>query len=596
MASFDIIIVGGGTAGCVLASRLSSFSHLDILLIEAGPDNNADPKVSTPLISRRMFNDPKYDWNFQTIPQVGLSGRVIQQTRGRMIGGSSAINSHSLVYPNRAMHEAWAEIAGDERWSWERMERFYKKFQTVQSQEVTGKGSSTVELVTCGPIRASYPRHMNILQSAWEDVFRSIGAYSDQDGVSGRAMGGLTTTNAIDARAMKGERSHSGNSFLQPALGRVNLTVETDAIVERVVFQEHGSGDTKSLQAIGVTYEKGGITLSVRANKEVILCAGAFGSPQILELSGIGSKGILENAGVQCLVDLPGVGENLQDHLNYGPSIEVNPDIETIEVAARDPAVREVQREEYEEYRTGPLSEGAAYSFAYWPLQLFDTTADEADLQRLLDEYRAADDPKSQLHHEFVRRMILDPQEASATVFMTRKQRYTAAGSEAPGNYMTVVAMLSHPFSRGSSHIRVANPHEAPIIDCNYLSHPLDAEILARHAVQLERLLEQPTYTPILNPSGNRLPAEFNYALRTPEEAKEAIKKYGATNYHPCGTCAMARAELGGVVDGELRVSGISNLRVCDASIFPIIPRGNILSTVYAVAESGAEMIGALYS
>lgn len=308
MASFDIIIVGGGTAGCVLASRLSSIIHLDVLLLEAGPDNNADPKVSTPLISRRMFNDPQYDWGFQTIPQVGLNGRVIQQTRGRMIGGSSAINSHSLVYPNRAMHDAWADIARDERWSWERMERFYKTFQTVQVRETTGKDHSTVDAATCGPIQASYPRHMNTLQSKWEDVFRSLGAYSDEDGVSGRAMGGLTTTNAIDGGAMRGERSHSGNSYLKPVLGRANLTVETDATVKRVVFQENGSGDTKPLQAIGVTYEKGGITLSARANKEVILCPGAFGSPQILELSGIGSRGVLENVGVQCLVDLPGVG------------------------------------------------------------------------------------------------------------------------------------------------------------------------------------------------------------------------------------------------------------------------------------------------
>ncbi|KAK7727262.1 hypothetical protein SLS63_007313 [Diaporthe eres] len=596
MASFDIIIVGGGTAGCVLASRLSASSDLNVLLLEAGPDNNADPKVSTPLISRRMFNDPKYDWNYRTTPQVGLSGRVIEQTRGRMIGGSSAINSHSLVYPNRVMHEAWAEIAGDERWSWERMERYYKAFQTVQAREASGKGSSTVEPVARGPIQASYPRQMHILQSAWEDVFRSLGAHSDQDGVSGRAMGGMTITNAVDGRPLKGERSHSGNSYLKPALGRVNLTVETDAIVKRVDFQEFGSGDAKSLQAIGVTYEKGGITVSVKANKEVILCAGAFGSPQILELSGIGSEDILESAGVECLLDLPAVGENLQDHLNYGPSVEVNPEIETMDVAVRDPSVAELQRQEYEEHRTGPLSEGAAHSFAYCPLQLFDTTAEEADLQRLLEEYREADDPRLQLHHDFVRRMILDQQEASATVFMTRIQRYTAPGNKAPGNYMTVVAMLSHPFSRGSSHIRVADPHEAPIIDCKYLSHPLDAEILARHAVQLERLLEQPTYTPIIKPNGNRLPAEFSYAPRAPEEAKEAIRKYGATNYHPCGTCAMARADLGGVVDGELRVYGTSNLRVCDASIFPIIPRGNILTTVYAVAESGADMIGTLYS
>lgn len=308
MSSFDIIIVGGGTAGCVLASRLSSVSHLHVLLLEAGPDNNADPKVSTPLTTRRMFNDPKYDWGFRTTPQVGLNGRIIEQTRGRMIGGSSAINSHSLVYPNRAMHDAWAEIAGNQRWSWERMEPFYEKFQTVQVPDVTGKSSLTVEPGTCGPIQASYPRHMNTLQRAWEDVFRSLGAYSDHDGASGRAIGGVTTTNAIDGRDMRGERSHSGNSYLKPALGRVNLTVETEARVKRVVFQEQGSGDRKSLQAIGVTYEKGGITLSVRANKEVILCAGAFGSPQILELSGIGSRGILETAGVQCLVDLPGVG------------------------------------------------------------------------------------------------------------------------------------------------------------------------------------------------------------------------------------------------------------------------------------------------
>lgn len=315
-ASFDIIIVGGGTAGCVLASRLSANSHLSILVLEAGPDNNADPKVSTPLTSRRMFKDPNYDWDYRTVPQVGLNGRVIEHTRGRMIGGSSAINSHSLVYPNRAMHDAWAEIARDQRWSWDRMEPFYKKFQTVQVPEVTGEGVPKTQPETSGPIQASYPRDMNILQKAWEDVFRSVDAFSDQDGISGRSMGGVTTTNAIDARAMRGERSHAGNSFLQPASVRRNLVIETGATVKRVDFRESDSGGTRSIQAVGVTYEKGGITLSVRASKEIILCAGAFGSPQILELSGIGNKSVLEKASVQCLLDLPGVGgKNLKSSL-----------------------------------------------------------------------------------------------------------------------------------------------------------------------------------------------------------------------------------------------------------------------------------------
>ena len=210
---------------------------------------------------------------------------------------------------------------------------------------------------------------------------------------------------------------------------------------------------------------------------------------------------------------------------------------------------------------------------------------------------------QQQLQYEFNRRMILSPDEASATVFMTRKQRYTVPGDEADGNYMSVVAMLSHPFSRGSTHISTSDPRTQPVIDAAYLSHPLDLEILARHVLQIERLLEQPTYTAnIIKPNGNRLPKEFNNRRQaagvrklTVDEAKAEIKRYAATNYHPCGTCAMGKQTAeqqgggGGVTDGDLRVHETVNLRVCDASVFPIIPRGNILTTVYAVAEKGAE-------
>ncbi|KAK1985563.1 hypothetical protein LZ30DRAFT_809136 [Colletotrichum cereale] len=587
-SSFDVIIVGGGTAGCVLASRLSAWSDLQILLLEAGANHIHDEKVTTPLPSRRMFNDPNYDWCSTSAPQAGLNGRTIQHVRGRMIGGSSAINSHSLVYPNKAMHDAWAEIAGDKRWSWDQMRDCYQEFKTEQTREPTGEAAGPG-----GPIRASYPAKLHPLQKTWEDVFSELGAKSGRDDLSGEALGGVTTSNAIDSSPGEGVRSFSGNAYLEPAMGRENLVVESGAIVQRVIFESTKSGMIQGLRAVGVFYEKSGVKTMVEAKKEVIICGGTFGSPQILELSGIGSKAVLEACGITCLVDLPGVGENLQDHLNFGPSVEVNPDIETMDVAARDPAVAAAQLAEYVQHKTGPLSEGAAYSFAYWPLQLFNTPAEEAALRALLEKSTSTGDEATRMQQDFIRRMIIDPGEASATVFMTRKQRYTASGSEAPGNYMTVVAMLAHPFSRGSTHIKSADCHDQPSIDCAYLSHHLDVEILARHVLQIEKLLDHPVLASVRRPDGNRLPADMK--VRTLEDVKSAIRRYGATNYHPCGTCAMMKDGLGGVVDADLLVRGTSNLRICDASIFPIIPRGNILSTVYAVAEKASKVILASY-
>lgn len=299
---FDVIIVGGGTAGCVLAARLSACDSLQVLLLEAGSDKNNDPKVLTPLTSRRMFNDPEYDWCYTSIPQQGLNGRTVENTRGRMLGGSSAINSHSLVYPNRAMHDAWASIAGDSCWSWNHIEPYYRKFQS--DPEVEGSD---------GPIQASYPAHMHVMQKAWEDVFDSLGARSPKHGASGEAIGGFTTTNSIDGRPGRGERSFAGNTYLATGTRRSNLVVETNALVHKLVVKQADNVEGAKLQATGVYYEKAGQMILAQASKEVVLCAGAFGSPQILELSGIGSQVILEEAGLDCLLDLPRVGGKYLD-------------------------------------------------------------------------------------------------------------------------------------------------------------------------------------------------------------------------------------------------------------------------------------------
>ncbi|KPI34524.1 Versicolorin B synthase [Cyphellophora attinorum] len=536
---YDVIIVGGGTAGCVLAARLSIRApSLKLLLLEAGPNNNEDSLVRTPLPSRRMFGNPNYDWCLRSVPQKGLNGRTIEQTRGKMLGGSSAINSHSLVYPNREMHDAWASLIGDDRWGWSGIEPYYRKFQ-----HIIGDGGSTQH---DGPIQASFPRELNQVQLAWN----SNGRIDYHE----RYQWQWGAKSCCDA-------------YLR--LAGSNLTIETAAHVEKVVTRNEGS----DVIAEGVFYRRDEKRVFAKATREVILCAGVFGSPQILELSGIGQRDILEAANIQPVLELAGVGENLQDHLNYGPSVEVRPEVETLDSRRYEPSVVADHQRQYDTTRGGVLAEGAAYSFAYWPLQLFNDEHEEQLLRSAVAAHKATH-PASP-HNQYIYDSLLSPEAASATVFMTRMARY------APD----LVA------DDGNTHTRSAVPGDPPLIDPRYLSDDLDVEVLARHVVQLEKLLQLSSFRDVVLPDGRRFPRTFSKPEQSSEDVKEAIREHGATNYHPCGTCAMLPADAGGVVGSSLRVYGTRNLRVCDASIFPIIPRGNILSTVYAVAEKAVDMI-----
>lgn len=250
------------------------------------------------------------------------------------------------------------------------------------------------------------------------------------------------------------------------------------------------------------------------------------------------------------------------------------------------------QQREYNETRTGVLAQGAAYSFAYWPLQLLNSERDQSTLRDSIEAHRS-----NVAGAQYIYDALLSPTAASATVFMTSKARYTPTSAPTEENYMSVIAMLSHPLSRGSTHIRSSNPADPPVIDPRYLQDPLDSEILARHVLQIDKFLQLDAFKDIVVPNGRRYPRSSGVVpqqqprMETVAQVQEVIRKHSATNYHPCGTCAMMTREANGVVDGELRVYGTQNLRVCDASIFPIISRGNILTTVYAVAEKGAEII-----
>jgi len=320
--TFDLIILGGGTAGSLLASRLSSSTNFRILVLESGQNYNSDPNVSCPGYARNLHGNPKYDWQFQTQPEEGLNGRVISHPRGRLWGGSSAINSHALVYPSRKFHDGWDALLGGEgkgeereRWDWEGVGRYYESFQELQRpneglrKELRigdfargGEGGGGES----GGIKASYPVTPHEFHRAWGDAMEEFGYSSLKDPRNGDVIGGSITANAIDS--VKGERSHAGVEFLEPATKRENLVVRSNALVEKIIFdQEKQDG---KLVATGVLFldEESREKVTVHARKEVIVCAGTFGSPKILELSGIGQRERLATLGIECLYDLPGVG------------------------------------------------------------------------------------------------------------------------------------------------------------------------------------------------------------------------------------------------------------------------------------------------
>jgi choline dehydrogenase-like flavoprotein len=591
---YDFVLVGAGSASCLIASRLSQrLPDHRILVLEAGEHIRNDPKVQTPGLSVKLQSDSAYDWRYFTAPEPGLNNRRVKHPRGKLVGGTSAINSHSVVFPNQEWHDRLAENllpnSGKADWSSEGMGDCYRRWYTESSES---RVNDNFEASDC--IQTSYPRSMDILQLQWMEVFEKLGHATTTTGFVKSSPGAVTVTNAVDPS--KGERSHAGTAFLESALKRSNVELRTGVKVDRIAFDEVLTDDGR-LVAKGVCYTNQGEEHFIDA-REIFLCAGVFESPAILERSGVGARKVLTAANVPVLYELPGVGENLQDHINCGLSFETQKEIPTHDEVLRDPGLQKAALLEYDRNRTGRLSEGSAYSFAFTPLQILQTPSETQELTRTVERWVAEEEnPSLQAQYSIIQKAVESPIEATATTFMLRSQRHRDIESlpkDTPpfvdGNYVTVVAMLAHPFSRGSCHILPGSLHQLAI-KFNYFSHPLDTEILARHLVLIERLFQQPTFAAMAKPNGHRLPRSFPHPVSSLEDAKRILPVNSATNYHPSSTCSMMREDLGGVVDEQLKVYGTKNVRVCDASVLPMIPRGNILSSVYAFAEKAVEIV-----
>lgn len=377
----------------------------------------------------------------------------------------------------------------------------------------------------------------------------------------------------------------------------------TGALVSKINFDKSSPGNAK---ATGVSFVVNGTIHTVNVNKEVIVCGGAISSPQILELSGIGSPAVLTKAGVEPIVDLPSVGENLNDHSATGVVLKVKDEYPTAEVLIRNPELAQQAMEAYIAHKAGPFT-NAPTTTGFASLQLVDPSlADpEKHIQSLISEHlKAHPDADPAGRDALLARQMLDPKEAIAQVVVlatgadithcdTPSQLFNHS---APGNWAVLGVCSTRSLSRGSVHIASADPATHPLIDPAYFAHPLDLDLAARGILHSLKLADyEPLRSKLVRDENDNVilhPAAGSAGLpKTLEEAKKVAGANTVTEYHPIGTCAMLPREKGGVVDAECRVYGTANVRVVDASIFPTHVQGNIVSLVYAVAEKASDII-----
>ena len=530
---FDYVVVGAGPAGCLLANRLSADPSCRVLLLEAGGRDNY-PWIHIPVGYLYCIGNPRTDWCFKTEAQPGLGGRALGYPRGKVLGGSSSINGMIYMRGQPFDYERWAEVAGDDSWRWERVLPLFKRSEDhyLGASELHGAG---------GEWRVEKQRLSWAILDAFREAAAETGIPKLEDLNAGRGEGSAY----FEVNQRRGIRLNTAKAFLKPASSRPNLTIMTGCHVERLLFEETPQGKA----CTGVQFTGGGRAFTATAHRETLLAAGAVGSPQILQLSGIGAASELQRHGIDPVADLPGVGENLQDHLQLRMVFKVQ-GVPTLNTRATRPLGKFLIGLEYALFQSGPMSMAPSQLGAF---------------ARSSPQQQA---PDLQYH---VQPLSLDK-------FGDPLHRFPA---------FTASVCNLQPTSRGHVRIGSADSYAPPKITPNYLSTEQDRRTAASALRLTRRIVAAPAlakYRPEEVMPGPQFQSE--------EELAHAAGLVGTTIFHPVGTCRMGKPDDPlAVVDGRLRVRGVGRLRVVDASIMPFITSGNTNSPTIMIAEKAAQDI-----
>ncbi len=528
---YDFIIIGGGSSGCVLAHRLTENPDVQVLLLEAG-GKDSHPYIHMPVGFSKLTAGPR-TWGFNTVPQKHANNREIPYAQGKVLGGGSSVNAEVFTRGNPADYDRWANEEGAEGWAFDDIKQYFLRAEgnTILAGDWHG---------TEGPLGVSNLQDPQFMTRAFIRACQEMGIPYNPD-FNGPVQKGC---GAYQVNVVNGRRCSAAIGYLRPAMKRPNLAVETGALVKRIVFE--------GTRAVGVEYSTGSNTVVARAGSEVLLTSGAIGSPKLMLLSGVGPAGDLADHGIKVVHDLPGVGENLNDHFGIDIVAELNGHY----------SLDKYQKfhwmlwagMQYVLFRTGPVCSNVVEGGVFW-----DHTPENTV-------------PDLQFH------------------FLAGAGAEEGVPSVPPGSSgVTLNSYTLRPKARGTVKLRSADPADAPLVDPNYLSHPDDLKTSVegvKLSVDMFRQKSMQKYIRHL-----RFPDD---SVKTQKDFEDYARQYGRTSYHPTCTCKMGTDEMA-VVDPQLRVHGLDGLRICDSSVMPSLVGSNTNAPTIMIGEKAADMIRGNY-